>query len=149
MLPQQNFEINSPSKKDKKLAQSSVDVLKNLNVGKNSAKLLINETQVELPVSAVKLLLEALGQLAQGNALTMIPRHASLTTQEAADLLNVSRPYLVKLLDSGEIPFTRTGNRRKILAEDLFRFKNLTTKRSNQAIDELVEQAQNLGMDYE
>lgn len=149
MLPQQNFEINSPSKKDKKLAQSSVDVLKNLNVGKNSAKLVINETQVELPVSAVKLLLEALGQLAQGNALTMIPRHASLTTQEAADLLNVSRPYLVKLLDSGEIPFTRTGNRRKLLAEDLFRYKNLTTKRSNQAIDELVEQAQNLGMDYE
>lgn len=149
MLSQQFFEINSPSKKDKKLAQSSFDILKNINIGNNSAKLSINETLIELPVSVFQLLLEALGQLAQGNALTLTPCHASLTTQEAADLLNVSRPYLVKLLDSGEIPFSRTGNRRKILAEDLFRFKQISTKRSNRSIDELVKQTQDLGIDYE
>lgn len=149
MLSAHTFELSTPSNKDRELARTSVSILDKALLDMKKAKLLIQDIQVELPLSAVKLLLEALGQLAQGNALTMIPRHASLTTQESADLLNVSRPYFIKLLDSGKIQFSRTGNRRKVLAKDLFEFKDKSTKKQNAAIDELIKQAQELGMDYD
>ncbi|KTC65057.1 DNA binding domain, excisionase family (plasmid) [Legionella adelaidensis] len=149
MLSPHNFELSIPSKHDREIAKTSVNAIEKAHLDMKKAKLLIQDMQVELPLSAVKLLLEALGQLAQGNALTMIPRHAALTTQEAADLLNVSRPYFIKLLDSGQIPFSRTGNRRKVLAKDLFKFKDESSKKQNHAIDELVKQAQDFGMDYD
>ena len=150
MQNQYPYELQELSGPERDVAKSSVEVLKNIDfIGSDSVKLHVGEDSVDLPVAAVKLLLAALGQLAQGNALTLIPRHASLTTQEAADLLNVSRPFLVKLLEAGKIPFTRIGNRRKVLASDLFRYKSESDKRQSDAIDKLVEQAQEDQMGYE
>ncbi len=72
---------------------------------------LVDETQqrevVELPTFALRLLGEILGELALGNAVKIVPIHAELTTQEGADILNVSRPHLVKLLDEGALPHTK------------------------------------------
>ena len=65
----------------------------------------------------------------EGNSFTIVPDNKYMTTQEAADLLNVSRPYLVKLLDQKEIPYIRVGNRRKILAKDVFAY--LQTRDAN------------------
>ena len=76
-----------------------------------------------IPEPAIKLLLEIINQIAEGNTLTLIPEHAHLTTEEAADLLNVSRPFFVKLLESGEIPFEKAGNRRRILIDDILQYK--------------------------
>ena len=56
----------------------------------------------------------------EGNSFTIVPHEKYITTHEAADLLNVSRPYLIKLLDQEEIPYTQVRNRRKILAKDVF-----------------------------
>ena len=150
MQNQYPYELQELSGPERDVAKSSVEILKNIDfISADSVKLHVGENSVELPVAAVKLLLAALGQLAQGNALTLIPRHASLTTQEAADLLNVSRPFLVKLLEAGQIPFARIGNRRKVLASDLFRYKSESDKRQSDAIDKLVEQAQEDQMGYE
>jgi len=105
--------------------------------------------QVELPTSALRLLIDILGELADGNAVQVVPVHAELTTQEAADLLNVSRPHLVKLLEGGSLPFHRTGKHRRIRFADLMAFKDQRDRDSEEALDELARQAQDLGMGYE
>ena len=69
---------------------------------------------VRIPTSALRLLLEVLTEIGQGNAVSIIPIHAELTTQEAADVLNVSRPFLVQLLEKGDMPFHKIGTHRRV-----------------------------------
>lgn len=104
--------------------------------------------QVEVPTSALRLLVDILGELAIGNAVKIVPIHAELTSQEAADLLNVSRPHLVKLLEAGELPFYKTGRHRRVLFSDLMQFKQRREQSSQDAMEELARQAQELGMGY-
>lgn len=114
---------------------------------------LVDETQqrevVELPTFALRLLGEILGELALGNAVKVVPIHAELTTQEGADILNVSRPHLVKLLNEGALPHTKTGRHRRIKLADLMAYKEQRDQASRVAMDELAAQAQELGMGYE
>ncbi|MBJ2182124.1 helix-turn-helix domain-containing protein [Pseudomonas veronii] len=114
---------------------------------------LVDETQhrevVELPTFALRLLGEILSELALGNAVKVVPIHAELTTQEGADMLNVSRPHLVKLLDNGALPHTKTGRHRRIKFADLMTYKEQRDLASRNAMDELAAQAQELGMGYE
>lgn len=105
--------------------------------------------QVELPTSALRLLVDILAELADGNAVQVVPIHAELTTQEAADLLNVSRPHLVKLLEDGQLPFRRTGKHRRVLFADLMRFKAAREEHSERALQALARQAQELKLGYE
>jgi excisionase family DNA binding protein len=114
---------------------------------------LVDESQqrevIELPTFALRLLGEILSELALGNAVKVVPIHAELTTQEGADMLNVSRPHLVKLLDEGALPHTKTGSHRRIKFNDLMRYKEQRDQASYAAMDELTAQAQELGMGYE
>lgn len=103
---------------------------------------------VELPTFALRLLSEILAELAQGNTVKVVPIHAELTTQEAADLLNVSRPYLIKLLDEEAIPYSRTGKHRRIRFSDLMDYKEKRERESLAAMEALAAQAQDLGMGY-
>lgn len=105
--------------------------------------------QVELPTSALRLLVDILAELAGGNAVKVVPIHAELTTQEAADLLNVSRPHLVKLLEDGVLPYHKTGKHRRVRFADLMQFKAERDRASELAMEELAKQAQELRMGYE
>lgn len=105
--------------------------------------------QVDLPTSALRLLVEILSELAAGNAVKVVPVHAELTTQEAADLLNVSRPHLIKLLEEGALAFHRTGKHRRVRFADIMQFKAKRDAASEQAMRELTRQAQELNMGYE
>ncbi|WP_439864106.1 helix-turn-helix domain-containing protein [Pseudomonas antarctica] len=102
-----------------------------------------------LPTSALRLLVDILGELAIGNAVKVVPVHAELTSQEAADLLNVSRPHLVKMLEEGAIPFTKTGRHRRIRFSDLMAFKQQRDQDSQEAMEELVRQTRELGLGYD
>jgi excisionase family DNA binding protein len=101
-----------------------------------------------LPASALRLLNEVLKEMAKGNAVMFIPVNAMLTTQEAADILNVSRPFLVGLLEAGKIPYQRLGSHRRILFKDLMAFKEKTDAARDDAMWQLTEEAQELDMGY-
>ena len=106
------------------------------------------DEKITVPVSAIRLLADILAQMAQGNAVTLIPIEHTLTTQQAADRLNVSRPYLVKLLETGRIAFTKVGRHRRIKYQDLLAYMEHVDEESRKALDELSREAQALGMGY-
>lgn len=107
-----------------------------------------SEQTVTVPAAAFHLFVDILSQMAQGNAVTLFPIHAELTTQEAADLLNVSRPFIVKLFESGELPHRKVGRHRRIRFEDLMNYKRQIDDQRMQALDDLAAQAQELNMGY-
>jgi len=103
---------------------------------------------LKLPPKVLRLFADMLGSLAQGNAVAIMPKELYVTTQEAAMFLNVSRPYLVKMLDDGKIPHHKVGTHRRIKFEDVVAYKEQRKKTAHLALQELVDQAQELDMGY-
>lgn len=141
-----------PSKAEIELSTESSRILASvLNSHSATQKIKVEsetgeEKSLLIPSVAYELLIDILSQMSQGNAVTLVPVHAELSTQQAANLLNVSRPYLIKLLDSGEIPHHKVGRHRRILAQDLHNYKtDIDTKRS-QSLDELTTLSEELNL---
>ena len=103
---------------------------------------------VRIPTSALHVLLDVLTEIGRGNAVSVTPIHAELTTQEAADVLNVSRPFLVQLLEKGDIPFHKIGTHRRVRHQDVIAYKKRIDAERRKVLDELAAQAQELGMGY-
>ncbi|MBN9364778.1 MULTISPECIES: helix-turn-helix domain-containing protein [unclassified Devosia] len=103
---------------------------------------------LRLPKSVSNLLYLLLTEMAQGNAVTLIPIHAELTTQEAADYLNVSRPYLIRLLKEGKVKFSMVGTHRRVKFSDLEAYRKASEEERQRVMEELAAQAQDLGMGY-
>ncbi|WP_027710146.1 helix-turn-helix domain-containing protein [Zooshikella ganghwensis] len=145
--------VHNPSPYDIDLARKSAPLLAKI-IGKqapNAERIqFVDEggEQLTVPTAALNLLKEVLVQMAQGHAVTLVPVHAELTTQQAADMLNVSRPYLVKLLEQGEIPFTKKGTHRRVLFQDVMNYKQAIDQKRLSVLDELTAQAQELDMGY-
>jgi len=104
--------------------------------------------EVDLPRKAVRIIIDVLVELAKGNVVTVVPVRAELTTQQAADILNVSRPYLVGLLDEGKIPYRMVGNRRKVPLRELLDYKRIDTAYREAILDELTREAESIGLEY-
>ena len=106
------------------------------------------EETIELPAGAVSLLQAILEDMASGRAVTIVPQNAELTTQQAADFLNVSRPFLVQLLEQKQLPFRMVGTHRRIRFEDVLRYKENTDAERRKILDQLASEAQELKMGY-
>lgn len=102
--------------------------------------------ELVVPRGAVELLARVLAHMANGHGVSVVPEHAELTTQQAAELLNVSRPYLIGLLESGEIEFRKVGTHRRVLAGSLMAYKHRDDLRRRGAADELAQLAQNMDL---
>ena len=107
---------------------------------------LAGEDALVVPRQAAVLLAKILGFLANGEGVNVLPDTAELTTQQAAEFLNVSRPYLIKILESGEIPFRLVGTHRRVRFRDLSEYKSRDDLARRRAADELTQLTQELGL---
>ena len=103
---------------------------------------------ITVPPEALTLFVEILRQMAIGSAVTIVPLHAELTTQQVADLLNVSRPHVVHLLNKGQIPSRKVGSHRRIRASDALAYRQRDDRRRKTILDELTAEAQKHGLGY-
>ena len=106
------------------------------------------EESISIPATAFRLLNSILTEMAKGNAVTLIPVHAELTTQQAADILNVSRPFLIEQLEKGVIPYRKVGTHRRVMFKDLMEYKQTMDHNRLKALEELSVIDQELGLGY-
>ena len=148
----QNFDHLLPSQQESAQARESSRVLSTYARPTKPLEIEVGQVDqrevVSLPAGAVRLLIDMLTQMAEGNAVTLMPMHAEITTQQAADLLNVSRPYLVKLLDRGLIGHRKVGTHRRVPLRELLAYKRKVDGEQMKAMEELTRQAQELKLGY-
>jgi excisionase family DNA binding protein len=144
----------TPTDADARLARESLPGIDQLlEAGPADRRLRIqsddqDSPQIPLPLAAVRLLKDILAEMAQGHAVTLLPVQAELTTQQAADLLNVSRPYLIGLLEARQIPFRLVGQHRRVRLDDLLAYQRKDDESRRRIADALTADAQELGMGY-
>ena len=149
----QAIDFMAPTKKEAVLvAESSKQLAACLQIDEASVLQIGEEghgvTKMMIPQRALQLFLDILTQLGKGNAVSLTPVHEELTTQEAADLLNVSRPYFVQLLEKRELPYRKVGSKRRVLAKDVLSYKTAIEEKRQKVLDQLAAQAQELDMGY-
>ena len=150
MPPMSNKPTELPSNEEIQIAAESSRLLAAV-VGKGKeAKIRIKsgDQEISVPISAMRMLVDILSHMAEGEAVTVVSQTTELTTQQAADFLNVSRPYIVKILESGKLGFHKVGSHRRIFFSDLVKYKEQIMSERQQTLDKLAEQAQELKMGY-
>ncbi len=144
----------TPSPEDSILArESSLSLTKFLSSNGAGTRIRLRaergqEESVFVPKAAIRLLADILTEMAKGNAVTLIPIHVELTTQQAAELLNVSRPYLIDILENGSIPFRKVGKHRRVSFQDLMAYKQASEGSRLNSLAELSALDQELGLEY-
>ncbi|HVK04036.1 MAG TPA: helix-turn-helix domain-containing protein [Armatimonadaceae bacterium] len=141
----------TPSPSDARQAREGSEALARLvDTGATDVRLRAADdgSEIVLSASVARLLRDVLARLAQGEPVVLVPQKAELTTHQAADLLGVSRPHLIKLLETGQIAYRKVGVQRRIPLPDLLRYREANRAVRLKALEELQEQAQALDMGY-
>ncbi len=148
--------IEKPNAEDQRVAKQTYARFKKAGISdsrqinKSAINLVFKATQqtAELPVGVILLLKDILEFISKGKTITLIPSDAELSTQQAADMMGVSRPHIVKLLEEGKIPFKKVGSHRRILPEDILQYQEGMKKTRKDMLSFLSRQAQHLNMGY-
>lgn len=148
--------IGRTTKEDQKIAKSSLQDIRGVSKKikssrKNGVRIKIQETGefITIPKKALTLLSAIIQNMAEGKTISIVPSNAEVSTQQAADMLNVSRPHLIKLLEAKRIPFKKTGSHRRVLLQDIVEYKEELAKQREAQLDFLSRQAQDLNLGYE
>ena len=146
--------VEKTTLKEKQLASSSLikftSAIKR-NTGLREIKIKIQESGelITVPIKALNLLSVILSNMAEGKSISIIPSDSEVSTQQAADMLNISRPHIVKLLEQGKIPFKKVGSHRRILLDDLMSYELKLKTQRKESLKFLAKQAQDLKLGYE
>ncbi|MGB7340740.1 MAG: helix-turn-helix domain-containing protein [Phototrophicaceae bacterium] len=144
--------IAPPTPEETQIARQAKQILGQHLVTHQSLKLRLmnvdDEATIEMPSGAVTLLMDILDAMSRGQNITLISENSDLTTVQAADILRVSRPYLIKLLENGDIPHYMVGTHRRILLEDVLQYKQAIDQEREHILDDLVADAQDQNMGY-
>ncbi|MCH6201374.1 helix-turn-helix domain-containing protein [Aquiflexum sp. LQ15W] len=143
--------INKPLAEDQKVAGKSVAALRRISGRTKNQHLMVFQvegTVISVPRKAVMLLEKVLDEMADGKSVEIISSSSELSTQEAADFLKVSRPHLVKPLETGKIPYKKVGSHRRILPEDIQKYDSVLREKRRKALDLLAQEAQEMGLGY-
>ena len=111
----------------------------------SGAALTINGETIDLPPAVAEALLQVVDAMRRGLAVTVAPQDQRLTTQEAADMLGISRPTLVRMLEAGEIPFEKVRRHRRLFLTDVLEFRERQRRAANEALSDMVADAQAMG----
>jgi len=149
-MTQETLAPSLPSEAEAILAKETSLVLASLAPTTDPLQLRVlgdpSAATVKLPASAVRMLIHILEVIARGNAVTLIPIHAELTTQEAADMLNISRPSLIQLLDQGKLEYRPVGTHRRVRFEAIMAYKRRADAERRAVLAELAAYDQELGL---
>ena len=141
-----------PTEHERELAKAGRRVLDELSPAQRVSRLKLledgMEREIQLPRQALRLLGEVLREMGRGNAVAVIPVESEITTQQAADILNMSRPHLVGLLESNAIPHRKVGAHRRVKLLDVLNYKRQEDSERVKILEELAAQAQELNMGY-
>jgi excisionase family DNA binding protein len=149
-MPPVPNEPTIPSAEDALLAREVTRALEGHH-GDETLRLMVtagvdDTTALELPPIAAELLIEILRQMADGNAVSVTPMKPEITTQQAAELLNVSRPFVVGLVDKGALPARMVGNQRRLPLSDVLAYRTETRAKRRSALEELSALDQELSL---
>ena len=143
-------DIKRPTKQEQQTAMESYDALRAMlkQLDTENPEIEIDETEqrIKIPLRALKLLAKILKATSQGKTISIVPIAKELTTQAAADLLGCSRPHFVKLLESGEIAFTKVGKHRRVKFEDVMKYKAIKKKEREAYLIEIMKGDEELGL---
>ena len=104
--------------------------------------------RVEVPPAALKVIGQLLGAMSQGQSIVLMPTDRELTTVEAAHLLNVSRPFVIKEMESGRLPYRKVGTHRRVALKSLMAYERQMREQQEQALERMADKARELGLDY-
>jgi excisionase family DNA binding protein len=104
--------------------------------------------EVDVPPALFGLLVSVAEELGRGNGVSVLPLHRQLTTSEAAQLLNVSRPHVISLLERGDLPFEKVGTHRRVRLADVLAYRAAQDRRRREAVEDIVRQGEDLGLEY-
>ncbi|UII23719.1 helix-turn-helix domain-containing protein [Fulvivirga ligni] len=143
-------DIRKPSKEEQEAAMKSYNALAATlsELSTLNPEIEIEETnnRIKIPLNALKLLAQILKVTSQGKPISIVPIATEMTTQAAAELIGCSRPHLVKLLESGEINFTKVGKHRRVMYEDVIEYKKKMKANQEQLIEEIMRSDEELGL---
>ena len=145
-----NYKTKRPTKEEQRIAMESYNALDAIleELKSPNAEIFVEETQekIEIPLSALKLLVKILKVTGEGKPISIVPIETEMTTQAAAELLGCSRPHFVKLLETGEINFVKIGKHRRVMLEDVVKYRNRRKSEQKKIMGKIMQSDEEQGL---